>query len=148
MTGQRGIGRTEIFIGAAVLAVVVLVTIPLVLNSSTKGRRAEVPLNVDSIRTSEITYQEAFEEFVSARPAPRAPTAVDAEATTWAPTPGFEKLRWSPPSSEVYGSYAVKATRTGFTVTGTCDVDGDGTRAVYEADAETNAHLTTDESIY
>lgn len=148
MAFERGIGRTEIIIGVAIVAVVALVTIPLALNSSTKSHRDEVPLNVDSIRTAEITQQEAFEEYVSARPAPRTADEVDADAVPWRSTPGFDKLAWKPPTDDVYGSYTVSATRDGFKVTGTCDVDGDGERAVFEATHESNAIMITDEGVY
>ena len=149
MATERGFGRTEIIIGVAVLVVVALIAIPLLMSSSTKSRRDEVALYVDAIRTAEITQMDAFDEYVSAEPAPRAPTAVDANAVPWQPTAGFVKLAWAPVDTDaVYGSYAVVATSEGFTVTGVCDIDGDGERAVFEATADHNARMITADDVY
>jgi hypothetical protein len=148
MVNRRGIGRTEIIAGVAVVAVLALITVPLWTGTSKKTARAEVPLNVDSIRTAEITWHGSFDDYVSATDAPRAMTAVNDQAVAWAPSKGFEELRWSPADAQVYGSYKVVASDKGFTVTGACDVDADGARAVYTATQDEGAKATTDESIY
>jgi type II secretory pathway pseudopilin PulG len=145
---RRGIGRTEIIIGVAVVAVLVLIAVPLGLNMGKKSKRSEVRLNVDSIRLLEMTHKDAFDEYVSADPAPRGPTEVDPNAVPWVPTEGFVKLSWQPEQAEVRGSYSVSANRKGFTVTGTCDIDGDGRRAVFTATESQGATLTTEESVY
>ena len=145
---RRGIGRTELIIGAAVVAVLLLIAIPLGLNMSKKSKRAEVRLNVDSIRTVELAHKEAFEEYVSAEVAPRAANTVNADAVPWVPSKGFIKLSWAPEQEKVRGAYGVVTTKDGFTVTGTCDVDGDGKKAVFQANSSTSAALKTDESIY
>ncbi|MEZ5397897.1 MAG: hypothetical protein R2724_34735 [Bryobacterales bacterium] len=41
------------------------------------------------------------------------------------------------------GSYSVQADGAGFKVTGSCDVDGDGQRATFEATHEVEAHATS-----
>lgn len=147
-----GIGRTQIIIGVAILAVLALVTIPLWLGSSTKARRSECPTVVDSIRTTELKVYEAFGEYVSADAAPRARTAVDQNAVPWASNKGFNSMSWDPMFalglSELYGSYSVAATEDGFTVTGVCDVDGDGQRATFTATKDTPATMTTPENVY
>ena len=148
MGDRRGIGRTEVLVVIAVVAVLALVTIPLWLGTSKKSKRAEVPLNVDAIKTAEITYEAGFHEYVSAEAAPRAMTAVDPEKVAWEPTEGFVELAWQPPTEEVWGAYKVVAGEEGFTVTGTCDVDGDGKRAIYTATQSDNATRVTDESVY
>ncbi len=50
--------------------------------------------------------------------------------------------------ADVRGSYSVTVAGGDFVVRGSCDVDGDGHRAVYEATAGKPASLTTDASIY
>jgi Tfp pilus assembly protein PilE len=146
---RRGIGRTEVLIGVAVVAVLGLIAVPLVLSMGKKSARQEVPLLVDSIREFEFAYQEPFGEFVSAEPAPRAPHEVDENPVPWKSNAGFDKLGWAPADvAEVYGSYRVAATSTGFKVIGTCDVDGDGERAVYEATDKEPATAKTDASVY
>jgi len=150
MIDRRGIGRTEVIVGVAVLAVLILVTVPLWMSTSRKAARAEVPVIVDSIRTAEMTQKKAFEEYVSAASSPRPFTAVDETRVPWKPSPGFEKLNWNPPEGyrELYGSYQVVATPSGFTVTGVCDVDGDGKRARFEATEAHGAQMVTEDSVY
>ena len=143
------IGRNEmILIGAVVLAVALLVLVPFLLSSGKADKREQVRLHVEAIRNAEIQYQEAFGEFVGAEAAPRAAHEVSAEPVPWKASDGFRKLAWAPDEDSVLGSYQVAATREGFTVTGTCDVDGDGERAVFEATRDEEARAITASSVY
>jgi type II secretory pathway pseudopilin PulG len=141
-------GRNEILIVVAVIAVLILVAVPLLLSGNKNGARDEVPLNVNAIRTHEMQYHDAFGDYISADAAPRPPHAVDANPVKWEPSRGFSRLSWSPETEEVYGSYSVSASRKGFTVTGACDVDGDGVRATYEATLESEATATSPDNVY
>jgi len=144
MRSRRGIGRTEIIIGVVVVVIIAAVAVPLVMRGSDKSREVEVPLYVESIRTAEIQMMEVFEEYISADAAPRAPSEVDEVAVVWEGTPGFNELSWSPDNlEEVFGSYRVVKTETGFTVIGVADVDGDGKRAEYSATESTPAEATS-----
>lgn len=146
---RSGVGRTELAIGAAVVAVLVLVTLPLMTRTGTASRRAEVPLNVDHIRTAQLTHFSAFAEYVSAEPAPRRPEEVDDKPVPWAPSRGFKTLAWEPEATEqMWGSYSVKASKAGFEVFGTCDTDGDGRRASWVATHEKPAERTSAEDVY
>lgn len=142
------IGRNEILIGVAVLAVAILILVPVLLSSSKSGRRDEVEALVNAIRQAEIDYHDAFGEYVSADAAPRPPHAVGPDPVPWAPTEGFRKLSWGPEAEEVYGSYQVQADKKGFKVIGSCDVDGDGQRAIFEATHEEPAKLVTGSGVY
>jgi hypothetical protein len=142
------IGRTHIIIGAAVLLVILAITLPLLGSVNQKSLRAEVPKNVNQIREAEITYNEAFESYVSAEAAPRDPLKVDSIAVPWEPSAGFRKLSWSPEEAEVRGSYTVAARGDDFTVTGVCDVDDDKNLARFEATVATEAESKTDISIF
>jgi len=141
-------GRNEILIVIAVIAVLILVAVPLLLSGNKTGQRDEVPLNVNAIRTAEIQYHDAFGDYISAEAAPRPPHAVDATAVPWEPSRGFRRLSWSPETEEVLGSYSVSATRDGFTVSGACDVDGDGARATFEATLDDEAKATSADNVY
>lgn len=142
------IGRNEILIGVAVLAVAILIVVPVVVSSSKSTRLEEVERNVNAIRTAELQYHDAFGEYVSAEAAPRPPHAVDPNPVPWVGTDGFRKLSWAPESDTVIGSYQVQADRDGFKVIGACDVDGDGERAVFEATNEVEAHAVTGTGVY
>lgn len=148
---RRGLGRTEVLIGAAVVGVLGLIAVPLFLSVGKSSSREEVPLLVESIRKAEFLHHEPFGEYVAAQPAPRGPTAVNDQAVPWASNAGFTALGWSPEAqglTDVYGSYHVSVTDGGFKVTGTCDVDADGERATYEATAEDEAHAVTPGTVY
>lgn len=148
---RRGIGRTEVLIGAAVVGVLGLIAIPLFLSVGKGSAREEVPLLVESIRKFEFLHHEPFGEYVSAAPAPREPHLVDGHAVPWVTNAGFTKLGWEPGVeglTEVYGSYHVSATEDGFKVTGTCDVDGDGERATFEATADKEAAAVSASNVY
>jgi len=145
MHHRRGeIGRTEILIGVAVVAVLALIAVPLGLNRAKNSKLSEVQVNVDLIRISEINYASAFSKFVPATAAPREPHAVDEELVKWVPSAGFKKLSWAPETEEVRGSYQVRTTDDGFEVEGVCDVDGDGQRAVFKATKDATAQQTND----
>ncbi len=142
------IGRNEILIGVAVIVVLVLIAVPIAVSSSKKSQREEVPLNVNGIRAAEIEYQDVFGDYVSADAAPRALHAVDSAPVQWEPTPGFKKLSWAPEPELTLGAFQVQADRSGFKVTGACDVDGDGERAVFEATADQEATAVSEASVY
>jgi type II secretory pathway pseudopilin PulG len=141
-------GRNEILVGVAILAVAMLIVVPVVLSSNRHSRRDEVPRLVEAIRQAEITYHDAFSDYVSAEAAPRPGHAVGPDAVAWVPSEGFRKLSWSPDEDNVYGSYQVQALPNGFKVVGSCDVDGDGDRAVFEATLDEAAHPVTATDVY
>jgi hypothetical protein len=141
-------GRKEMIAVVAVLAVATLVVVPVVLSNNRRHRREEVPRIVDAIRQAEIDYHDAFGDYVSAEAAPRPPHEVGPDAVPWQPTEGYRKLSFSPDAENVYGSYQVQAESGGFKVVGTCDVDGDGERAVFEATLDEPARPITAAGVF
>lgn len=149
----EAIGTREILIGVVALLVLLLAAIPLLGYVRDKSKRAEVPLLVESIRAAEVAQNRHFplEGYISADWAPRAPTALDPSPVPWTPTEGFDRLGWSPAPEgydRLYGVYKVAASEDGFTVTGKCDLDGDGVPAWYEATAEASAHEAANPGAY
>lgn len=142
------IGRNEILIGVAVVGVAALILVPILVSSSKSGQLGEVEQTVNAIRLAELQYHEAFNEYVSADPAPRPQHAVDATPVPWTPTDGFRKLAWAPEHELVVGSYQVQADKNGFKVIGACDLDGDGKRAVFVATQDEEAHAISNSGVY
>ena len=134
--------------GLAILAVLVLITVPLVWSLARRARREEVAENVEAIRQRELENMRTFTEYLAADAAPRPPHTVDGDPVPWVASPGFARLGWAPSEPEVRGSYSVTVSGGDFVVRGACDVDGDGHRAIYEATAARAAALTTDASVY
>lgn len=149
---RRGeVGRNEILIGVAVVALLLLIAVPFGISKSKKSRRAEVPLLVKAIHQAEVDYKAAFaaEGFVTCEAAPRPMHAVDKEPTKWASNRGFDRLAWAPEAAEVYGAYKVTVDGDNFVVNGACDIDGDGERALFKATKDdVEAVMETEASVY
>lgn len=151
MRERRGVGRTEVLIGAAVIGVLGLIAVPLFMSVGKNSSREEVPLVVESLRRAELFHFKQFGEYVAIESGPRAPTTVGTTSAPWATNAGFTALGWTPGEvglSDLYGSYKVSVTDAGFKVTGTCDVDGDGERATFEATADDEAKALTPTNVY
>lgn len=143
------IGRNEILIGVAVIALLLLIAVPFGISKSKKTRRAEVPLIVKAIHQAEVDHHAAFGGYQECEAAPRAMHAVTKDPVPWKSNRGYDKLSWKPESAEVYGAYKVEATGDGFTVTGACDIDGDGERALFTAGKDdADAVMSTEANIY
>lgn len=149
---RRGeVGRNEILIGVAVVALLLLIAVPFGISKSKKSRRAEVPLLVKAIHQAETDYKAAFsaEGYVNCEAAPRPMHAVDKNPVPWASNRGYDRLAWAPEGAEVYGAYKVTVEGDGFVVNGACDIDGDGERALFKAAKDdTEAVMETEASVY
>jgi hypothetical protein len=141
-------GRNEILIGLAVLVVGALLGVPAVVWKSRSSRVQEVEDTVERIRRAEIDHHGQHGVYVAASAAPRAPEDVDPKAIPWTPTDGFRQLRFGPDRAELIGSYRVEATDSDFRVVGTCDADGDGNRAIFEATRDRAAYAVTNAGAY
>ena len=142
------IGRNELLVGVAILVVAVLIVVPIFVSSDKSSHLDEIVQNVEAIRQAELQYDEAFGGFVSADAAPRPAHLVNGDPVPWAPSEGFRKLSWAPATETVLGSYTVQAERAGFKVMGTCDIDGDGRRALVEATRGEAARVVSEPGVY
>lgn len=145
---RRGVGRTEIMVGVGVGAIIIIIVAALALRTTDKSARAELPLNVDSIRTAQIEYESAFGQFIEASPAPREPHEVDAKAVPWVPSEGFKLLSWAPAAAELRGSYSVSVKKGDFRVNGVSDLDEDKVMARYSATRAEPAAAQTGDDVY
>jgi type IV pilus assembly protein PilA len=151
MRQNKGFSLVELMIVVAIIGILAAIAIPNFVAMQLKAKRAEVPSNVDGIKTAELAYDAAFDGYVDASVYPRASGALDKTATAWdeASSGGFRTIGWKPDGA-VRGNYAVATTSTtDITVTGECDVDDDGSAAQYTATTSINAVLrSSDTNIY
>ena len=147
MRTNKGFSLVELMIVVAIIGILAAIAIPNFVAMQAKSKRAEVPGNVDAIKTSELSYDAGFDGFISTVPAPGG--ALSKNQQSWlGGYNGFTTLGWEP-DGKVRGNYVVQAATTNFTVVGNCDVDGDGNSATYTASKITNATLdSADMSTY
>ncbi|MFH1464544.1 MAG: hypothetical protein ABIO70_09160 [Pseudomonadota bacterium] len=133
-----------------VVGILAAIAIPNFLVMQYRAKRAEVPMNVDAIKTSELAYEAAFDRYLPvSEPAPVEVWELGREPHAWPGGTAFDDLGWEP-SGMVRGAYWVEVSADGedFTVYGVCDVDGDGDAATFTASREQRATLQTYPSTY
>lgn len=136
---RQGFTLVELIVTATLMGVLAAVAVPRMMDAQRAAWRSEVPLNVDSIRVAELTYQAAFDRFV---PSSGWMPAEDVSPVLrdWKSDPSFEALGWAP-EGPVRGSYGVLASTSNVTIWGISDMDGDSRCAVYEATRNAGATL-------
>jgi len=142
---SKGFSLVELMIVVAIIGILAAIAIPNFVSMQLKSKRSELPGNVDGIKTAELSYDAAFDGFISAAAAPAG--TPNKTAVAWTTNTDYTTLGWGP-DGNVRGQYSVTATTTDFTVSGKSDVDGDGSQANYSATTSVNATLTTANTIY
>lgn len=125
------------------------IAVPNFLEMQLRAKRAEVPGNVDGIRTAQLAYQAAFDQFQPVPAAPRPTATLGKEQVAWSGDAAWDRLGWRP-DGEVRGTYWVEVAADGadFTVHGMIDADGDGNPAHYTATRDQGATQVTGPDVY
>jgi hypothetical protein len=129
------------------------VAIPNFIAMQLRAKRSEAPTNVDGIRTAEKAYHHEWDAFTSARSTPTYVAGRAQVAFTGGGYRNFENLGWTADGKvrcqyKVTARNAVYAAGDDFTVTGTCDVDGDGVYSIYQANRAEKARMMTSNNVY
>ena len=149
MFNKKGFTLVELMIVVAIIGILAAIAIPNFVAMQYRAKRAEVPSNVDGIKTAQLAYDAAFDTFIE-EAAEKPDAAPGKKQRPWnlAAAGGFLTLGWGP-DGQVRGSYKVASTSTtDFLVTGTCDVDGDAINSKFTATKSINAVMTTKNDTY
>lgn len=149
-----GFTLVELMITVAVIGILAAIAIPQYQHFLFRSRRAELPLNVDAIRTVELSYQLVWGAFTSCALAPSPIPGRVQEPFPATPTTDFDwnLLGWVP-DGKVYGQYEVVANANvgetaGFDANGYADIDGDGNLALYTTNRADKVRLITGNTVY
>ena len=147
---RKGFTLVELMIVVAIIGILAAIAVPTFGVMQYRAKRAEVPSNVDGIKTAEMGYEAAFDRFLTASDHPGA-GGISKKTVDWAGgNADYQKLGWAP-DGDVRGSYVVVTTTSGssdFTVTGVADVDNNGTDCKYTATKSVNTSFHNSNDTY
>ena len=137
------------FAGLSCAGLAAAIAVPNYMTMKHRAMRAEVPSNINGIKTAQLAHDAAFDAFVPAGVWPRAVELLDEQPQPWSPGSAYEALGWAP-DGQVRGTYQVEVLPGGrdFIVHGWIDADGDGVPAHFTARKSVGAQMETPDNVY
>lgn len=153
-SGPRGFTLIELMIVVSIVSILAAIAIPQYEAMIVRTKRAEIPMNLDGMRSVEVGYHAEWDVFTSCSMLPaNVPGRVAVPfGATMSTSLDWNQLGWVP-DGRVYGQYSITANDSlgelaTFHADGFGDIDGDGNLSHYRTTQDLKPVMLTPNVVY